>query len=435
MWNGVGGSTVNWAAHFPRLKPSDFRTRTLDGVGDDWPFDYKTLEPYFVLNDEMMGVCGLAGDPSGPPKPARHYPPLALGRAGKRAAETFNRLGWHWWPADAAILTKERTGRAACNYCGPCQQGCMVGAKASTDITYLPAAKTLGVEVRSFATVTAVRVEAGLARSVVYRDSNGEDCEQPAAAVVIAANGIGTVRLALASGLGQGDDDPLGRYLMFHPVSYARGVFAEALDGPKGPIGNALYCHEFYETDRSRGFVRGIHIQITRENPLLVCAMRQEPRHGFAAQQRVAEEFGHTMALLIMPEDLPEAHNRVTVTGEMEPDGLPLPRIDYTVSGNTRRMIAFGFDRAAEFFAAAGAARVVKSELAPNTGWHLLGTARMGSNPAISVVDAGGRMHRARNILVADGSVMPTVGAVNPASTIGAVALKFADDLAAELSP
>ena len=71
MWNGVGGSTINWGAHFPRLHPSDFRTRTLDGVGDDWPFTYFDLEPHYDQNDAEMGVCGLAGDPAYPPKPPR----------------------------------------------------------------------------------------------------------------------------------------------------------------------------------------------------------------------------------------------------------------------------------------------------------------------------------------------------------------------------
>ena len=111
MWNGVGGSTINWAAHFPRLHPSDFRTRTLDGVGDDWPFDYDALEPYYDLNDAAMGVSGLDGDPAYPPKPARAMPPLPLGRLGTAAARAFDRLGWHWWPVDAAINTAPRGGR------------------------------------------------------------------------------------------------------------------------------------------------------------------------------------------------------------------------------------------------------------------------------------------------------------------------------------
>src|SRR5204863_169184 len=71
MWNGVGGSTINWGAHFPRLHPSDFRTRTLDGVGDDWPFSYFDLEPYYDANDVELGVAGLTGDPAYPPKPPR----------------------------------------------------------------------------------------------------------------------------------------------------------------------------------------------------------------------------------------------------------------------------------------------------------------------------------------------------------------------------
>jgi choline dehydrogenase-like flavoprotein len=70
-FNGVGGSTIMYTAHFPRLHPSDFRVRTLDGVADDWPVDYATLEPFFAENDRMMGVSGLAGDPAYPPKQRR----------------------------------------------------------------------------------------------------------------------------------------------------------------------------------------------------------------------------------------------------------------------------------------------------------------------------------------------------------------------------
>ena len=95
MWNGVGGSTINWAAHFPRLHPSDFRIHSLDGVGEDWPFGYAELEPFYDHNDIEMGVAGLAGDPAYPPKRARPMPPLPLGRLGMTAAGGFDALGWH----------------------------------------------------------------------------------------------------------------------------------------------------------------------------------------------------------------------------------------------------------------------------------------------------------------------------------------------------
>src|SRR5262245_7361471 len=68
MFNAVGGSTILWAAHFPRLEPDDFRVRTRDGVADDWPIDFDTLAPFFDVNDRMMGVSGLAGDPLSPPR-------------------------------------------------------------------------------------------------------------------------------------------------------------------------------------------------------------------------------------------------------------------------------------------------------------------------------------------------------------------------------
>ena len=80
MFNAVGGSTIHWSAHFPRLRPSDFRVRSLDGVADDWPVDYTALEPFFDLNDRLMGVAGVAGDPAYPPKPPRQTPPLSQTR-------------------------------------------------------------------------------------------------------------------------------------------------------------------------------------------------------------------------------------------------------------------------------------------------------------------------------------------------------------------
>ena len=85
MYNAVGGSTIHWSAHFPRMKPSDFKVRTLDGVADDWPISYKDLEPYFDLNDKMMGVAGLNGDTAYPEKSPRQTNPVPLGKPGYKS--------------------------------------------------------------------------------------------------------------------------------------------------------------------------------------------------------------------------------------------------------------------------------------------------------------------------------------------------------------
>ena len=95
-----------YTAHFPRLHPSDFRVRSLDGVADDWPVSYWDLEPFFAENDHMMGVSGLAGDPGVPPRQPP-MPPVPLGKTGTRYARAMNKLGWHWWPSDTTVATVE----------------------------------------------------------------------------------------------------------------------------------------------------------------------------------------------------------------------------------------------------------------------------------------------------------------------------------------
>jgi choline dehydrogenase-like flavoprotein len=358
-------------------------------------------------------------------------PPHSLGRLGAVAARGFDALGWHWWPVDAAINSVAYDGRAACNRCGPCLIGCANGAKASADITYWPRAIANGVVLRTGCVVQQVDIEGGRATGVRYRDNDGRDVHQPASLVVVAGNGIGTTRLLLASGL---QSPALGRNLMFHGAAYVRGFFKEDLDGPVGPVGCAIYSHEFYETDERRGFRRGIQLQVTRENALLVQAARLAKPWGHAAMRELREEFGHSIAVLVMNEDLPEAHNRVTLTSDLGPDGLAGVTLAYQVSEHTRRSLDFGLDRAEELLRAAGAVRIVRLDLAPMTGWHLLGTACMGDNPESSVTDRRGRCHTVPNLIISDGSLFPTVGAVNPGSTIGALALKIADELAEELA-
>src|SRR5499426_1778097 len=271
MYNAVGGSTIHWSAHFPRFKPSDFRVKSLDGVADDWPIDYATLEPYFDLNDRMMGVAGITGDPGYPPKAPRQTPPIPLDTLGAMIAGGFERLGWHWWPSDSAILTRDYDGRRACVNCGPCDLGCPIGAKASTDITYWPKALAAGARLVTRARVREITVGPdGLADSVIYYDGDGRERQQKARAVVLAANGIGTPRLLLNSRSRHFPDGLanrsglVGKNLMFHPYAMARGIFDEPLEGYKGPTGCCIMSQEFYETDLARGFVRGYSFEMLR---------------------------------------------------------------------------------------------------------------------------------------------------------------------------
>ena len=445
MFSAVGGSTILYAGHYPRLHPSDFRVRTLDGVADDWPIDYATLAPYYAENDRMTGVAGLTGDPAYPPKQLP-LPPVPLGRLGETLARGFNTLGWHWWPSDSAIATRAYEGRAPCINLGPCITGCAQGAKASTDVTYWPAAVRRGVRLATRCRVREITLGPdGRAEGVLYYDAQGVLHEQRAEIVVLACNGIGTPRLLLNSRSAAFPDGLanrsglVGRNLMFHPYAMIVGGFPERLDGYKGPTGCGLMSQEFYETDLSRGFVRGYSFELFRGmGPVSTALWGMSSGRlpwGDGHHAAYADVFARTGGVLAICEDLPEPENRVTLDPELKDgNGIPAPRIHYRLSENSKRMLEHGVARGKQVLEAAGAEWTRADSPLHVAGWHLMGTARMGKDPERSVVNEWGRSHDVPNLMIIDGSVFVTAGAVNPTCTIQAFALYAADRLQKQLA-
>ena len=441
MYNAVGGSTIHWTAHWPRFHPSDFRVRTLDGVASDWPLTYQELEPYYDLNDRMMGIAGLTGDTAYPPKSPRQTRPLPLGKPGDALARGFDKLGWHWWPSDSAILTEPYDGRAACNNGGPCDIGCPIKAKASTDVTYWPKAIAKGAKLETRCRVREVTLGPdGLADGVVYYDADGNVQERKARMVVMACNGVGTPRLLLNStsslfpnGLAN-SSGLLGKNLMFHPVAMVMGVFEEEMDGYKGPFGCNILSHQFYETDLSRGFVRGAGFQVLRGSPPLHEALGSHGGHrvpwGDDHRKVFSGRFNHTVSMGVVGEDLPEPHNQVTLDPELtDSDGIPAPKVSYRLSDNSVKIMEFANARAGDAMRAAGAREVIVNPHLRPSGFHLMGTAGTGADAAKAVVDGAGRAHDVKNLFVIDGSIFVTGGSVNPTPTIQAMALYIADGI------
>ena len=433
MYNAVGGSTIHWGSHFPRFHPSDFRLRSLDGVADDWPMTYAELEPYYDLNDRMQGVSGLRGDPAYPPKSERPTPPLPIGAGGELLAKGFNKLGWHWWSSDNAISSVEYDGRQP-------DTGGTLRSMSSSDIIYWPKALRLGARLKTYARVREILVDkSGRATGALYYDADGNLQEQRAKVVVMACNGVGTARLLLNSksslfpeGLAN-SSGLVGKNLMHHPVGGVMGIFDEWLGADSGPRGSSMLSQEFYETDLSRGFVRGYDLQITGVTgsplPTALGGIQQEVVPWGQDHHRIyGERFGHTIGISVMTEDLPEESNQVTLDPVLtDSHGIPAPRIRYTVSENTHKMLDHGVERAREVLEAAGARQTFGSHIRRNSGWHLLGTARMGDNPNNSVVDRWGRAHDVSNLLIIDGSIFTTGACINPTTTIQALALRTAD--------
>jgi choline dehydrogenase-like flavoprotein len=444
-FNGVGGGTVLYAGHFPRFHPSDFRVKSLDGVADDWPIDYATLAPYYDENDRITGVSGLAGDPAYPHHEAQ-MPPLPLGRSGEILAGAINKLGWHWWPSDSAIASTDYEGRARCINLAHCTSGCAQGAKASTDITYWPHAIRAGVELRTRARVREVTVDqdTGMANGVIYYDAEGKECFLGAHIVIMACNAIGTSRIMLNSKSARfpngiaNSSGLVGRNLMFHPYGAIFGYFHEDTDGWRGP-GNTMWSQEFYETDLSRGFVRGYTFEMVRgQNPVMTASLGMhgglipwgEDHH--AAMRKYA---GKRTGMVAICEDLPELHNRVTLDPVLKDShGIPAPRIDYTLSENSRRMLDHALARGTEILNAAGAHTIVTEAPIRTNGVHMMGTARMGLDPANSVVNEWGRAHDVKNLFVVDGSIFVTSAGLNPTRTIQALSLYICDQMKQRLA-
>ena len=443
-YNGVGGGTVLYAGHFPRFHPSDFRVRSLDGVADDWPIDYATLAPFYAENDRMMGVSGLSGDPAYPPKEPM-MPPLPLGKSGQTLARGMNKLGWHWWPSDSAVATEDYHGRARCINLGHCLGGCAQGAKASTDITYWPEAIRAGVELRTRCRVREITTnDQGMATGAIYYDADGVEHFQAAEVVVMACNGVGTPRILLNSTSARFPDGLanssglVGRNLMFHPYAAITGYFDQALDGYRGP-GNCIWSQEFYETDRSRDFLRGYTFEFTRGRGPVITALAgmRSGRVPWGDEHHTEYRriFNRSTGMVAICEDLPEAHNRVTLDPTLvDSNGIPAPKITYKLSDNSRRMLDHAVARATEALRAAGAYEVASETPLAVGGWHLMGTARMGSDPTRSVVNEWGRSHDVKNLFIVDGSIFVTSAGVNPTSTIQALTLYIADAMKKRLA-
>ncbi len=449
MWNGVGGSTNVYAALWPRFRPSDFRKGVEHGLAPDWPIAYEDLAPFYDEADRLIGVSGLTGDRGMPPRAPYPLGPLPMRASGRAIAAGFERLGWHWWPMPAGIISENYDGRPACNGCGNCASGCPRGSMAKMSITLWPKALAAGAELRPGARVERIETGPdGRATGAVYIDrATGQRVRQTADVVILAANGVGSPRLLLLSesarhpkGLANAND-VVGRYLMHHTLVGAEIWVAARIDSYIGNSG-AIISSEFAETDIGRGFVNGFNFNVARVGPAGATALgsfrNQAAPWGAAHHEWFVRHFGHSFGAYAIGDDLPQADNRITLSAcETDSDGLPAAKLHYVPHENDARMMRYGIERLRELARSVDAFDVAVTDYCENgvyrtPAWHLLGTCRMGAEAESSVVNHWHQSWEVPNLYVCDGSSFATGGVVNPTSTVTALALRSARHLAAE---
>lgn len=441
--NGIGGTSTHWSAHVPRFRPEDFRIRTLDGVGDDWPIAYADLDPWYTLNEDRMGTAALTGDPASPPHGGGAMTLPTLGAAGRRFAAVFDRLGWHWWPVDLVVGRGARDpGAPQCTHIGPCDIGCVSRRRAGADVAYMRDAVAAGARVLTHARVERLEHDAsGRVTAAVCRTDAGT-LRVRGDRFVLAANGMGTPRLLLLSASGRFPDGLanrsglVGRNLMLHPYARVDGLFEERMGAWVSGEKAGIISFQFYATDPGRGFVRGLKLQLVGGPPpvaLSLGAVTGE-RLAWGAGHHAAFErrFDRTAGFTVCAEDLADPENRILLSDRLaDADGLPAPKWIYRLSENSRRALDFGMDRAAEVLTAAGAGAIFRTPLRAEAGFHIMGTARMGDDPETSVADPWGRCHDVPNLWIADASLFVTAAAINPTATAQALALRAADRMIA----
>ncbi|GJG89128.1 hypothetical protein tb265_43090 [Gemmatimonadetes bacterium T265] len=429
--NGVGGSTLHFTAYTPRAQADDFRLRAEFGVGEDWPLGYDDLEPYYDELEAFLGVSGPPDYPWGPPRRAA-YPlaPLPANGAARLMARGCDAFGIRTAPAPNAALSapyfRDGVGwRAACTNRGFCQAGCSVGAKASTDVTFVPLAERHGAEVRPGCFVTGFeRDGAGRVTGVVYvagGPDGGVERRQRCRAVFLAAGAVETPRLLLLHGLANSSGQ-VGRHFMAHTGLQLWARFAEDVRPYKG-IPGALISEDTHRPPDA-DFAGGYLLQSIGVMPVTYASQLARGRGlwGDALREHM-RGYNHTAGINILGECLPHAGNCVELSAELDARGLPKPRVTFTNGENERRLTAHAERVMRAVWDAAGARDVWA--FARNA--HLIGTCRMGRDGAAAVVDADGRSFDVPNLYISDNSTFPSALAVNPALTIMALALRTAD--------
>jgi choline dehydrogenase-like flavoprotein len=426
--HGVGGSMVHYAGYVPRFHPSDFITRTLDGVNSDWPLSYWDLVPHYEAVETELPAAGQDW-----PWGHRHrYPHTAhpISGAAERLLRGAGSFGMQLRVGPVGIANGTFGNRPHCIYRGFCLQGCKVNAKGSPLVTHIPDAIAHGAEIRADSTALRVLMDGPRAVGIEYA-RHGVVRRQRAALVAVAGYSIESPRLLLnsaqaawPSGVGN-HDDQVGRYVMVQGAPVVMGRFPDVLRGYKAPPPE-VSTEQFYETDPDRGFRRGFSIQTTSPMPIGFAENVLGEGHWGDALREYGRDYNHWTSIGALCELLAQAENRVSLADVTDHNGQPVARFDYSLGQNDRRNIAYAKRFMKGLMEQSGAQDLIVTDRYA----HLIGGNRMGFTPRDSVVNADHQVWGTENLLVADGSACPTQGSANPALTIMALSSRLGQRLA-----
>ena len=437
-----GGSTWHWTGLADRLRVTDFRMRTLYGVGEDWPIAYEDLVPYYEQAEQLWGVSGDAaytwGAPRKGPYPLPPVPATYLDQVVERGLAKVGLKSALFSHARNSVFFDDRPACCGNNTCVPI---CPIAAKFDASIL-MSKAEALGARVLTESLVTFV--ELGTDRRVTalrVRRPDGSTFRVEGSVFALACHGIENPRLLLNSrqdlapaGVAN-SSGAVGRYLLTQANQDIWGrspVPSFPYRGPQqtsgivefrdGPFRRNVAAVGTSFLNTGRGANAGA--------PLLAKQLVDQGLRGVALSRRIDDELSHQLIANASAEILPDRNNRIELDASLDSAGIPRPRITYRVDDYTKRGLAKALAANRKIFAALGATDV---------GWDtpylstaiIAGTTRMGRDPKTSVVDPNLVAHDHPNLYVLGASAHVTAPINPPTLTIAATAIRAADHILA----
>ena len=451
----VGGRTNHWGRIALRFAAVDFRSRSTDGMGDDWPISYEDVAPYYDKVESYIGVFGtkenIARAPDGiflpPPKPRCTETII------KKACDKLNVL---CIPSRLAVITQSVNGRLPCHYCGQCDRGCLTASNFSSSQVMLPVAEKTG----RFTLITGAMAREiivgkdGKAEAVSYIDkAKRTENRVFAKSFVIAASACESARLLLNSRSSQFPDGianssgTVGRYLTDTVGSSGAGYFPQLEKMPPhnhdGVGGMHMYV-PWWKFDRKNEFLRGYHIELYggRGMPGVgefddVC--EEAEGYGVDLKRICRRRYGTFIGFEGRGEMIPNERCYCDLDPAVVDEwGIPVLRFHWRWGDNEIRMARDMQQTFRSIVEACGGTYLTKTspeDLRPygiaDAGViiHELGTARMGANPKTSVLNGYCQAHDVNNLFVTDAAAFVTNPDKNPTLTIMALSWRASEYL------
>lgn len=416
----VGGSTKLYGATLPRLRECDFGAiEHADGISPAWPIDYAELEPHYAAAEQMFWVHSNKGEDPTDPWRSTDYPFPGVPHEGAmaRLVESAKQQGLHPFSAPQAL---DRRPGGNCVLCQTCDSfACMVDAKGDADMCAVRPALAAGrnVEMLTNAEVTRLRTSDDgrtvVAAEIVHR---GRRIEVRAAKFVLSCGAVNTAALLLRSasdihpgGLANASDQ-VGRNYMAHITTFF--LAADPRRKNEAVFQKTIGINDWYEAGPDNRYPLG-NVQGLGK----LRGPQAKMGKPWVPMPILDEVTKYTLDLFIQTEDLPLPESRVT----LRPSGqISIFRRETNLAAHhdlIRRM--------KKVVRKAGFPVVLTRSLGVEATSHQCGTARMGDDPATSVVDPNLKAHDLDNMWIADTSPFVSSGAVNPAITAAALSLRL----------